>query len=363
MLSAFGGMINPEVTAIPSVLCLAMPYFAILSLILIIYWLCVSRFLFAALGALVLFVCGYPLSQSSPLGSSKEARPGQETFKIISWNVLHTNDIRKPDYPGNRAVEYLIRSEADVICLAELNNFSEEELKNASPEQIDSLKTIYKYRAGVSTSDIKVLSKYPVTRSGKSYMSETGHHRFDFFKVTFPGNRTVEIAMLHLYSYDLTEKERKVVSEMTSVEGAKTSVKELKGTIRSKLSNAFVQRAENAKELRAAIDQINPATPLIVCGDFNDVPASWTYNLIMGTDMRDAYVETNFGPTWTYNLHLFYFHIDQMLYRGDIEALSLKVGKINTSDHYPLIGEFAFTKSSAETRNKKNKGNSRKRTN
>ena len=41
---------------------------------------------------------------------------------------------------------------------------------------------------------------------------------------------------------------------------------------------------------------------------------------------------------------MFYFHIDQMLYRGNLEALSLKIGKINSSDHYPLIGEFAFTK-------------------
>ena len=40
---------------------------------------------------------------------------------------------------------------------------------------------------------------------------------------------------------------------------------------------------------------------------------------------------------------MFYFHIDQMLYRGPLKALSLKVGKINTSDHYPLIGVFEFT--------------------
>lgn len=361
IISAFGGRVNPEISVLPAVLCLAMPYFAILSVLLIIYWMWTGRFIFTAIGVLVIILCASPLTQSFPLNTSKKAKPDQETFKIISWNVLHTDDIRENGQPGNRAVEYMINSGADVICLAELNNFSETELKNATPVQIDSLLKIYRYRAGISSSDIKILSRYPVYRSGKSYISDTGHHRFDFFKINFPGGKKLEVAMVHLYSYDLTEKERNVVRDMGSVKGAKSSVNELKGSIRSKLSNAFVQRANNARQLRDAINKIKSDTPLIVCGDFNDVPASWTYNLIKGDDMRDAYIETNFGPTWTYNLHLFYFHIDQMLYRGDIEALNLKVGKINTSDHYPLIGEFAFTtprsslKKSVEAKNKKSK--------
>ncbi len=344
IISAFGGKVNPDYMTIPAVLCLALPYLAILSGLLIIYWLCTQRFIFAGLGVLALIACGGPLSAAFPLNSSKSATPGKQTFKIISWNVLHTDDIRKPDYPGNRAVEFMIESDADIICMAELYNFSTDELKKATPTQIDSLIRKYPFRAGLSSTDIKVISKYPVDRTGLSYVSQNGRHRFDFFKVHFPGGKKLDLAMVHLYSYDLTEQERNVVKEMKSVDGAKSSVKELKGVIRSKLSNAFVQRAGNAEELRAAIDEIRPTAPLIVCGDFNDVPASWAYNLIKGDDMRDAYAETNFGPTFTYNLHMFYFHIDQMLYRGNLRALSLKVGKINTSDHYPLIGEFEFTK-------------------
>lgn len=344
ILSAYGGKVNPDYMTIPAVLCLALPWLIILSCLLILYWLITQRFIFAALGVLTIVACGGPLSAAFPLNSSKSATPGKQSFKIMSWNVLHTDDLRKPDYPGNRAVEYMIESDVDIICLAELYNFSSKELKKATPTQIDSLIRKYPFRAGNSSTDIKVLSKYPIDRTGISYISQTGHQRFDFFKVHFPGGKKLDIAMVHLYSYDLTEQERNVVKDMKSVKGAKTSVKELKGVIRSKLSNAFVQRAGNAEELRAAINEIRPSAPLIVCGDFNDVPASWAYNLIKGDDLRDAYAETNFGPTWTYNLHMFYFHIDQMLYRGNIRALSLDVGKINTSDHYPLIGEFEFTK-------------------
>lgn len=344
ILSAYGGKINPEYLTIPSILCLAMPYFAIATILLIIFWAVTRRIIFTVLGVLTIIACMGPLSQAMPLSFSKKAEEGERTFKIISWNVLHTDDIRKPDYPSNRAVEYMLHSGADVICLAELNNFSSKELKNASPMLIDSLIRTYPFRAGRSDTDIKVLSKYPVDREGHSHVSDNGHHRFDFFKVNFPGGKVLNVAMVHLYSYDLTEEERQVLTEVKSASTAKTSVKEFKGSILSKLRNAFRQRAANAETLRGAIDELRPTAPLIVCGDFNDVPGSWAYNLIKGDDMHDAYAETNFGPTFTYNKHLFYFHIDNMLYRGNIRPLSLKVGKINTSDHYPLVGEFAFTK-------------------
>ncbi len=343
ILAAYGGKCDPEYMTIPAILCLGFQYLACLTVIITVLWALSGRFIFTGLGVLTIVACLSPLSQVVPVKFSKKAEEGQSTFKIISWNVLHTDDIRKPDSPTNRAVEYMIESGADVICLAELNNFSSEELKKASPALIDSLVRVYPFRAGLSSTDIKILSKYPVDRSGQSLAGEGGSHRFDFFKINFPGGKILNVGMVHLYSYDLSEEEREVVKDMKSVNGAKASVKEFKGSIMTKLRNAFKCRAENARNLREAINNIRPNAPLIVCGDFNDVPASWTYNLVKGDDMRDAYAETNFGPTFTYNLHLFYFHIDQMLYRGNLEALSLKVGKINTSDHYPLIGEFAFT--------------------
>ncbi|MDE6794156.1 MAG: hypothetical protein K2J63_02495, partial [Muribaculaceae bacterium] len=183
IISAYGGKVNPDFLTIPAVLCLALPWLAILSGLLIIYWVCSQRFIFSALGVLTIVACSGPLALAFPLNTSKAPTPGKQTFKIISWNVLHTDDIRKSDYPGNRAVEYMIESGADIICMAELNNFSSAELKKATPTQIDSLIRIYPFRAGLSSTDIKIMSKYPVDRTGLSYVSQTGHHRFDFFKV------------------------------------------------------------------------------------------------------------------------------------------------------------------------------------
>lgn len=343
IISAFGGKINPDYLAFPSLLSLAFPYFAILSIVFLIFWALSRKIFFCALGILTIFLCLTPLSEAFPLGAPKSADKDSRIFKIISWNVLHTRDIRQPDYPGNRAVEFMINSNADIICLTELRSFSQNEIPNFSKELKDSLFNLYPYRAGIDNeSDIKVIAKYPIERLEKFSYNSQGSCRYDFYKVNFPEHKELIVAMVHLHSYGLSEEERQVVTDINSVETAKSSMREFKGSIRQKLRNAFQQRAVDARELREELDDISPELPLIVCGDFNDVPTSWTYNIVKGDDLRDAYAETNFGPAITYNLHAFYFHIDQMLYRGPIEALDLKVDKINSSDHYPLIGTFEF---------------------
>lgn len=342
ILAAFGGSINPDYLTLPALLSLAFPYLAILSILLIIFWAITRKIIFCGLGIVTIIICLTPLSTVFPLGSAREPNKKDETFKIISWNVLHTKDIRKPEYAGNRAVEFMINSGADIICLTELLGINDKEIPHFTKQLKDSLFKAYPYQAGLQTTDIKVLSKYPVKRLERISYNSTGNCRFDFFQISFPDKKELIVAMVHLYSYGLSQEERRVVTEINSVETAKTSMKEFKGSIRQKLRAAFRQRAEDAKKLREELDDISPEIPLIVCGDFNDVPTSWTYNIVKGDDLRDAYSETNFGPAITYNLHAFYFHIDQMLYRGNLEAIDLKIGKINSSDHYPLIGEFEF---------------------
>ena len=343
IISAYGGHVNPQYFALPAMMSLVLPYFAIMTMLLTIFWACFRKIIFTGLGVLTIFICMPPLSQAVPLGSKKSAGNDEDTFKIISWNVCHSVDVRYPGSDGSRTVEYMLHSGADVICLAELNNFSTHEFNNTPQPLIDSLFAVYPYRKGTVNTDIKIMARYPIEEIQVPKKNK-GKIDYLFFRVKFPNRKNLTVGVAHLYSYELSEQERQVVAEIKSIETAKESVKEFKGSIYSKLKEAFRMRSKDAEGLREIIDSIPLQEPLIICGDFNDVPTSWAYNLIRGEDMRDAYAETNIGPAFTYNLHRFYFHIDQMLYRGNLEALRLDVGKIDSSDHYPLIGEFEFKK-------------------
>ncbi|HBC21661.1 MAG TPA: endonuclease, partial [Porphyromonadaceae bacterium] len=114
-----------------------------------------------------------------------------------------------------------------------------------------------------------------------------------------------------------------------------------KGSILAKMKKSYRDRAADAEAVRELLDSIKGT--VIVCGDFNDVPASWAYRKVRGDDMSDAYADTGFGLMNTYNMHSFWFHIDHVLYRGAVRPLSVQKGNVDYSDHFPLIASFALT--------------------
>ncbi|MDE5808215.1 MAG: endonuclease/exonuclease/phosphatase family protein, partial [Muribaculaceae bacterium] len=259
-----------------------------------------------------------------------------------TYNILHGDDQEKGnDKPGNRSFEYIINSGADIVCLQEMNSVVNDpkEVHNLHEFQ-DTLKKIYPYQVGSVSCDQKVLSKYPVRMLNHEAFFGPGDNRwFSAFKVTIK-RRELTLINMHLISMSLSDKERDIVKDFAKGKG-KEAMGELKGSIMNKFHNRTMFRADRAAAIRRAIDNVNG--PLIICGDFNDVPESWCYRLLRGDDLRDAYVETSFGPLVTYNRHGFWFHLDQIFYRGPLQALSVTKGRLRSSDHYPLIAEFEFT--------------------
>lgn len=339
IMASYAGHVNPELWALPSILSLPLPYFAGATLILTLIWVIRRKIVFSFLGVGTILLCMPAMSQAFPISFPKKAEAGEKTFKLLTWNILHTQDQEQPDNPQNRAITFLTECGADIICLQEMDALDKRDIRHWTPELEANLRKVYPYEAGIVGNDGKILSKYPLKMI--SNPTSIGHNGRDFLEVevNIDGHK-VHILNVHLASYSLTSEDKEIIDEIRDTRSAKASVREFKASVLDKLKAAFRVRARNAQEIRDIID----ATPgnVIVCGDFNDVPTSWTYRTVRGKDLEDAYAQTSFGPTFTYNAHHFYFHIDQILYRGDLKALSVKKEKIRSSDHYPLMATFAF---------------------
>ncbi|MDE6408750.1 MAG: endonuclease/exonuclease/phosphatase family protein [Muribaculaceae bacterium] len=341
LLAAFGGHINPAFITFPVFFVTAMPYFVIATSIVILIWLLCGRWITAGIGIFTLFVAWSPITTAIPLNFAKKASPDAVTFKVLTYNILHGDDQEKGnEAPGNRSFEYVINSGADIVCLQEVIDLNDpNEIHNLHEFQ-DSLRKVYPYQAGNAYNDKKVLSKYPVRMiHHDAFFGPGDNYWFSAYKVTIKG-RELTLINIHLNSMSLSDKERDLFKTIAKGNG-KEAMSELKGSIMNKFHNRTVYRADRTAALRRAIDKVN--SPLIICGDFNDVPESYCYRLLRGDDLRDAYVETSFGPLVTYNRHAFWFHLDQIFYRGPLQALSVKKGHIRSSDHYPLLAEFEFT--------------------
>lgn len=334
-ISCFGGLIPPSVTPLGSVMTIGMPYLVTLSAIVTILWFCFGHWIIGSGGVLMFIVCISPIRMWFPMNFEKKPEAGVRTFSILTWNILHGDDLEKPDYKGSRVFEEILKQDADIVCLQECFGFKPNLLRHFSQETLDSVLAKYPYQLGDGTYDLRILSKYPLRHIyfGSAYKFTLA----EYFTVRFP-EREIAMANIHLPSFALDENEKNIFSMGDSV--GISGKENLTKRILAKFNHAIPIRALAARKVNDGFKGL--AMPVIVCGDFNDVPASWTYRLFLKSGFKDAYTATNFFPTHTFYPHGFYFHLDQIFYRGKVKPLSVKRINIKSSDHYPLRAEFEF---------------------
>lgn len=339
LLTLVGGMarfIPPEIWAFPSVVCLIYPWLALLTLAAGIVWLCLRRLVLPIACGVTLLLTLPTLSQVCPVNFPSEPEPGAPVLKVLTYNVHYCSEQDRSRTTSD-AMDYIINSGADVVCMQELYSLdAAERIGNASHEQVQEVKRLYPYTIATGGIDVITISKYPVSSVAIHYRPDLDYFMYEVARVDAPSG-PVTFCNVHLTSFSLTEDDREVLNKAAHGR-MRGSARAMKNSVYHKLTNAFCLRARAARELAALAERVGGN--LIICGDFNDVPGSYAYTTIRKAGLSDAYADAALGPTVTFNGHNLFFHIDQMLYRGTMRPFAVKRGKIKASDHYPLMVSF-----------------------
>ena len=101
-------------------------------------------------------------------------------------------------------------------------------------------------------------------------------------------------------------------------------------------------RASHADTLRYIID--NTPYRKVVCGDFNDTPMSYVYNLL-SEDLYDTFVESGNGYGYTFRPMRGLLRIDYILRSEGLEAESYSADESATfSDHLPVMARLKIVR-------------------
>ncbi|MCM1319576.1 MAG: hypothetical protein NC217_04275 [Muribaculaceae bacterium] len=344
-IGAWAGWINPQVWTLPAVLCLIFPMLWFTTLVVALLWTFLTKEkVTATVCGTFLLVTLPQLFNVSPVSFPSKPGENERTFKYITYNVANAKEMDSIKLGYSRSISYIINSGADIVCLQEYHDL--EKMRGQGSQitdaQVDSLKKAYPYQLYEKNVESWIFSKYPATYEDCGSWKTKRFFNYMLGSIDIDGYK-IHILNVHLSSYNLNKKESQIASSLKHEPG-EVFEQGQDSTLYNKLRKAFCERARVAHEVVDIIKTVSG--PLIVSGDFNDVPNSYTWRTIKDAGLVDAYVKAGFGPMITFNADHFLFHIDQVLYRPDegLRAFKIKRGYSRSSDHYPLIVDFAIKK-------------------
>lgn len=333
LFAAYGGRVDPTVWSLPSLATLALPAVAVGVVVLLVLLALLRQWRAAVILVGALCLSWPTLRLISPVNVfHPKSDPDSPQLKVLTMNVTEFNWQENTDLPSKN-MRYILDEDADIVAIQEGLVYFSYEKQPRLKSMLEELYKKYPYRKK-HYFDVGILSKYPFEEV-ESPVLETDSLGY-FIKawdVEAPGGN-VRVVSMHLSSLRLTHNERGVIESMNMPSGRKRRIQ----SVTRKLDNAFISHARQARAMRQLLD--DTSGDVLVMGDMNDTPGSFAYRTICGEDLRDAWADTGFGPTYTFNANHLYVKIDHILYRGNLKPLSCNRVKDGESDHYPVVAVF-----------------------
>jgi len=329
-----------------AILGLGFPLMLILLILFIFLWAIVrSRWAFFSLLALIISwqqISVFFAFRTPP--SAKTLRP-DNCLRILNWNVSSWDEANKHKKGGQshrRDMLALIKSQdADILCLQE---FFEFESSNFYEPNIPAVKAMgypyyyfvphyfrYQkaYRMGVA-----IFSKYPIADTVVvPYEQNSAADNLVYADIKIEG-RMIRFMTTHLQSVRFNSVDYEGINRIKNTEDNSLQASK---TILSKIITAYRSRSSQAEQVREEIDK--SPHPVIVCGDFNDVPNSYTYFTIKG-DLNDAFIAKGAGVGKTLRILGPTLRIDYILADKNLPISQFNKLNVPYSDHYPIVADI-----------------------
>ena len=306
---------------------LAYPWLLLLHLLLIATWIVFKRWYF--LFSLACILLGWS-HFSALVGLHPFAGKAQkEEIKVLTYNINSFLFFGTSDSTAQKNLwAFIKKTDADVLCFQEFRTKSKR-----GRTFMDFLKRQgYRHQRESKLGHLLICSKAPFEKSEEINFENTTNGVI-YTDIKLKG-KTTRVFNLHLESNKITNQANQIA------EDADLQQKETwytMGNIFQKIHRASEARAHQAEVIAAAIQSAK--MPVLLCGDFNDTPLSYTYARL-SDDMCDSWRESGFGLGVTFGGSIPGLRIDYILGTADLDFKTCRILKEPFSDHYPVLASF-----------------------
>jgi endonuclease/exonuclease/phosphatase (EEP) superfamily protein YafD len=343
--------LSPSSIAVFNLLPLAFPYLLLLQLLFVLLWLFVNRYLIL-IPLITMLLCGKLILSLIGIRFSDDSKKNtDQNFRLASWNVQLFDFFNNNARPDPKMLSYAKALNADIFCTQELV-FSLDSSSSFTLEKVKQ-KLGYKYVfAGNSRSFgvyannpetskkqyypfcLAIFSNYPIINKKKIQSIPEYNHTFIWADLLV-GSDTVRLFNIHLQSMHFVKKDYDFIEKIDQQSADEISTNG-QSLIR-KLKEANFQRAVQVLAVRDEIR--NSPYPVILCGDMNDVPNSYAYQ-ILRDDLRDGFADKGFGIGRTFQFIAPTLRVDYVFYSASLTIKDFQIDKGFKSDHKPLVASF-----------------------
>lgn len=328
----YAGRWSPEVHPVRAAMTLTFPAFLVLNLLFLVAWLFVRK-RWAVLPVVGLFVCGGPTRSYCPIniGGNSDTTGA---IKVLTYNMggFNGGDGFGTVIDSQEIINYLVEAEADIICLQEatLDSTSSRLRKLLKPRL-----PYYSYGAKGAGDCVALYSRFPIVDAVQVEYESRGNLSVAFLLRV--DKRPMIVINNHLETNHLSLSDRASFKGIVRGEVSASKAEDESRTLLRKVSHSGSLRAPQADSVRRFYEHyLKKPVDIIVCGDFNDNPLSYSVRTI-GEGLTDCFVASGNGPGWSYHKNGMYVRIDHMFCSDGLEPIGAKVDtKIGASDHYPL---------------------------
>lgn len=330
---------SPKEYLFPAYFGLAYPVLLISNIIFVIHWLLHKKKLFAV-SLTVILIGWYPLINTIQINVNSNNEQGK-SLKILSYNVRmfdRYNWSKKKNTRSN-ILKFVSGENPEIVCLQEFYSSHKD-----SVPILDTLLSLQKAKYyHVSYSDntkrnsgygIATFSCYPIVNRGNITFGI--ENDICIFSDILINSDTLRIYNNHLASVHFNNENYALINNISDYDEPYKGLND----IFSKLNNAFIKRSKQVDKVASHIQ--NSPYPVIVCGDFNDTPVSYTYHKLR-SNLEDTFVASGSGLGSTYTGIVLPVRIDFIFHDNTFQCNSFKIHNVRFSDHNPLMCHLSLT--------------------